>query len=222
MEDALDKSKVSSPPANGMEEKANDDRPSALELLTLKNSAINNGNSSLQLAVLNKNNILIWHYHQYKTRSVVVIIIKDMIYKGIKAFSDVGDINKNITTIQPVWSQFSPSESYSSSTPIPHLEKFITALSLTQEPWTKTPDAHKIFLHTFVALSKTSPEIFETAWTKKGNLLPSTAGSLWSASNNALGSSWSLITPIKITAKIILVRNKKNLKSKGKSLTFDP
>ena len=69
---------------------------------------------------------------------------------------------------------------------------------------------------------QTSPEIFETAWMKKGNLLPSTAGSLWSASNNALGSSWSLITPIKITAKSIFVRNKKNLKSKGKSLTFDP
>ena len=145
-----------------------------------------------------------------------------MIYKGIKAFADVGDINKNITTIQPLWSQFSLFDTYLSSIPILRLEEFITALSLKQEPWTKTPEAHKIFLHTFVALSKTSPEIFETAWTKKGNLLPSTAGSLWSASNNALRSSWSLITPVKITAKSILVRDKKNLKSKGKSLTFDP
>ena len=77
-------------------------------------------------------------------------------------------------------------------------------------------------MHTFVALSKTSPEIFKTAWTKNGNLLPSTAGSLWAASNNVLGSSWSLITPVKLTSKSILVRDKKNLKSKGKSLTFDP
>ena len=95
----------------------------------------------------------------------------------IKAFADVGDINKNITTIQPFWSQFSSSDTYLSSTPIPRLVAFITALSLKQELWTKTPKAHKIFLHTFVALSKTSPEIFTTAWTKKGNLLLSTAGS---------------------------------------------
>ena len=145
-----------------------------------------------------------------------------MIYKGIKAFADVGDINKNITTIQPFWSQFSSSDTYLLITPIPCLEEFITVFSLNQEPWTKTAEAHKLFLHTFVALSKTSPEIFETAWTKNGNLLPSTAGSLWAASNNVLGSSWSLITPVKITAKSILVRDKKNLKSKGKSLTFNP
>ena len=93
-----------------MEEKANGDGPSDLDLLTLKNSAINNGKSSLQLAVLNKISIPIWQYHQYKKRSVIVTAIKDMIYKGIKAFADVGDINKNITTIQPLWSQFSLSK----------------------------------------------------------------------------------------------------------------
>ena len=72
---------------------------------TQKGSRSNrNLKSLLQLAVLNKPSIPIWQYHQYKTRSTIVLAIKDMIYKGIKAFVDVGDINKHITTIQPVWS----------------------------------------------------------------------------------------------------------------------
>ena len=75
-------------------------------------------------------------------------------------------------------------------------------------------------MYTFVALAKTSPEIFTTAWTTKGNLLPSIPASLWAAASNVLGCAWNLLIPIALTAKSILVRDKKNLKSKGKSLTF--
>ena len=114
------------------------------------------------------------------------------------------------------------SETNQPTTPIPRLEEFITCFVQKKELWTKTVVAHKLFHHTFVALSKTSPEIFETAWTKKGDLLPSTAGSLWVASNTVLGCSWSLITPGKLTILKNNLRDKKNLKSKGKSLTFDP
>ena len=68
-----------------------------------------------------------------------------MIYKGIKAFEDVGDINLKSNTIQPVWSHFSKAESYSPSTPLPLLENFITALSLKKDAWTKTAEAKKLF-----------------------------------------------------------------------------
>ena len=39
---------------------------------------------------------------RYKTRAVVVTAISDVIYRGIKAFDDVGDINAKVTTIQPI------------------------------------------------------------------------------------------------------------------------
>ena len=63
MRNQLDDGKGASPPASGMEEKANSTGPSDLDLLTLKNSAINNGKSSLQIAVLNKISIPVWQYH---------------------------------------------------------------------------------------------------------------------------------------------------------------
>ena len=126
---------VASPLADGAkgdskQEDTDDEQLSELDLQTIKNSAINNGTSSLQLALLNKKNTLIWHYHQFKTRLVVVLAIKDMIYKGIKAFANVGNINTTISSIQPIWVEFSPSEPYQSSTSISRLEEFITCFVL--------------------------------------------------------------------------------------------
>ena len=92
------------------------------------NSAINNGNSSLQLALLNKNSTPIWHFQQFKPRLVVIQAIRDMVYKGIKAFADVGNINKNITTIQPIWEEFSPLEIYKPTTLISCLRRSLHIL----------------------------------------------------------------------------------------------
>ena len=83
--------------------------------------------------------------------------------------------------------------------------------------WTKTPvtyDLSKIFL----TLSKTSPEVFVSALTTKGDLLPSSTLAVWVAANNILGSSWVLVIKIVTTTKSILKLSKKKLK--GCALTF--
>ena len=69
-----------------------------------------------------------------------------------------------------------------------------------------------------LSLSKTSPEVFGSAWTTKGELLPSPATTIWAAANRALGSCWILVHKIATTTKSILKGSKKKLTIQG--LTF--
>ena len=50
---------------------------------------------------------------------------------------------------------------------------FIDCLVKKKGAWTKTPRAVKVFHGTFVALSKTSPEVFLDDWKRNGDLHPS-------------------------------------------------
>ena len=99
---------------------------------------------------------------------------------------------------------------------------FIECLVQKKKPWTKTTPALKLLHYTCVALTKSSPKVFLTNWKRNGDLHPSAAGSLWTAANTVLGSSFLLETPVKVIAKGILKNNSKGLKLKRKSLAFNP
>ena len=144
-----------------------------------------------------------------------------MIWKKIKPFPDVKDIKITSLKIQPFWSEFEINE-YTPTSPIAKIMKFIKCLVHKKESWTITKKFIQLLHHTFVSLIKTSAEIFLGDWKKKGNLYPSTAGSLCTAAIKVLGCSFSLQIQIKVAAKIILKNNMKNLKLQGNSLTFDP
>ena len=73
----------------------------------------------------------------------------------------------------------------------------------------KNPTTCELF-RILLVLSKTSPKVFESAWTTKGDLLPSSAMAIWAAANNILGSSWVLVLKIATTTKSILKSSKKN------------
>ena len=106
--------------------------------------------------------------------------------------------------------------------PIPKIMEFIESLVKKKDPWTKARPAITVLHHTFVALTKTSPKVFLGNWENSGDLQPSAPGSLWTAVIKVLGCSFSLQVPIKVTAKSILKNDMKDLKLRGKSLTFDP
>ena len=99
---------------------------------------------------------------------------------------------------------------------------FISVLVKKKEDWTKTVEARKLLHHTFVSLSKTSPEVFIGDWKRNRDLHPSSAASLWTAAIKVLGCSFDLKVQIKLTAKGILKSDIKDLKVGGKQLTFDP
>ena len=85
----------------------------------------------------------------------------------------------------------------------------------------KTAGACKVLHHTFIALSKTSWEVFGGDWKKNGDLHPSPPASLWTAAIKVLGCSFDLKFQLKLTAKGILKSDMKDLKVGGKKLTFD-
>ena len=70
------------------------------------NMTINTGKSSLQLALLIKNKIPIWKYCQHKTFLSIVVAIHNIIWKQIKPFEDVGDINVASTSVKAIWDKF--------------------------------------------------------------------------------------------------------------------
>ena len=124
------------------------------------------------------------------------------------------------TKFQDLWSK-SNSVAYSSDTPVSTIMDFISVLDKKKEDWTKTVEARNLLNNTFIALSKTSPEVFGGYWKRTGKLPPSPLASLWTATIKVLGCSFGLNIQIKLTANRILKSNIKDLKIEGKKLTFD-
>ena len=98
---------------------------------------------------------------------------------------------------------------------------FISTLLKKKEDWTKSAEARYVFHNTFVALSRTSPEVFGSDWKRLGELNPSLPASLWTAAIKVLGCFFNLKAQIKLTAKGILKSDSKDLQVGGKKLTFD-
>ena len=78
-----------------------------------------------------------------------------------------------------------------------------------------------MFHHTFVALSRTSPEIISGDRKRSGEIQPSPPAALWTAAIKVQGCSFSLKVQIKLIAKAILKSDSKDLQVGGKTLTFD-
>ena len=85
--------------------------------------------TSLQLANANNDKTVIWCYSNFKYRLVSSVSIKGIIWRHIRPFAYVGDINKNSLTIQPIWSHFSRFKPYNLATTIACLVDFITLLA---------------------------------------------------------------------------------------------
>ena len=119
--------------------------------------------TSLQLANANNNNTIIWRYCNFKPRLVSSVFIKDMIWRPIRPFDTVGDINKIALIIEAIWSHFSPSKLYTLTTTTACLVDCITLLDKKSDKWTKSREFHVLFQNTSIALTKTSPEIFSNS-----------------------------------------------------------
>ena len=175
------------------------------------NTSTNAGKSSLQLAVIIKSITPILKFCQYKPRSPAASTIKDMIWKEIKPFEDVGDIKLVSTKIQVMWDEFEINE-YTHTIPIAKIMEFINCLVQKKKPWIKMVQAIKLLNKTFVALTKTSPEVFLNNWKRNGDFHLSAPGSLWTTAIKVLGCPFQLKIPVKVTAKGILKNYMKGLK----------
>ena len=80
----------------------------------------------------------ILQYSPSKLRFIAVASVADDIWRPIKAFEDVVDINVITTSIQAIWAKLLPSESYKPNTPIPPLVEFIKCFVQKKEPQTNT------------------------------------------------------------------------------------
>ena len=143
-------------------------------------------------------------------------------WKKIFAFKNVEAIvsQSHSTKFQDLWSK-SNAVAYTPDTPVLAIMDFISVLDKKKEDRTKSAEARYVFHHTFVALSRTSPEVFGGDWKRSGELHPSPPASLWTAAIKVLGCSFDLKVQIKLTAKGILKSDIKDLKVGGKKLTFD-
>ena len=190
----------------------------------LNNNTAANAISSLRAVALNNMVTPIWTYSQYQPRRSSISAIPNSIRKKIKAFKNVRVIqshsHSHSTKFQGLWSK-SSLVTYSSTTPVLTIMDFISVLDKKKEDWTKTVDARNLLHMTFIALSKTSPEVFGGDWKQTGELHPSPPASLWTAAIKVLGCSFDLKVQIKLTSKGILKSDMKELKVGGKKLTFD-
>ena len=143
-----------------------------------------------------------------------------MLWRKTKLYKSPSEIEKAISGLLPeVWASSSPTLTFSPSLSVSALTEFVSTIAQKKQPWTKGP--HTCDLYTIIlSLSKISPEVFGSAWTTKGELLPSPVTTIWAAANKALGSPWVLVHKIVTTTKSILKGSKKKLTSCG--LTFNP
>ena len=181
----------------------------------LKDNTAANTTTSFQLASVNKRVTPVWKLSQHQSRSPSSAAISGMILKKIKPYADVDDIKSASTKFQEIWAN-SNTNKYSPTTPVLTIMVFISVLVKKKGDWTKTGPAPKLLHHTFVALSKTSPEVFVGDWKKNGDLHPSSAASLWTAAIKVLGCDFALKVQ-----KGILKNDTKDLKVGGKKLSFD-
>ena len=132
------------------------------------------------IAMLNAKGVAsIWSLPDRIPRTVVSSSVVSMIWGKIKTYKSSADIEKAISELLPeVWASSSPTVKFSPSLSVSNLTGFVSTFSQKNQPWTKVAlvcDLHKIFL----SLSKTSPEVFGSAWTTKGELLPSPVTTIW-------------------------------------------
>ena len=144
-----------------------------------------------------------------------------MIWKKIQPFRDVEDIKIASSKIQPFWSKFEINE-YIPTTLIAKFLKIIECLVHKKVPWTNSKQSIQLLYHTFISLTKISPEVILGDGKKSGDLYPSPTGPLWTAAIKVLGCSFSLQVQVMVAAKSILKNNMKHLKLQRKSLTVDP
>ena len=112
-------------------------------------------------------------------------------------------------------------EEYNSKTSIVKIMESIECLVKKKGEWTQSREGAKALYDIFVSLSKTSPEVFLHDWKKYGDLHLSPEATLWAAAIRVLGCAFVLQVQIRTTAKAILKNKMKDLKFRGKSLTFD-
>ena len=85
--------------------------------------------------------------------------IPAQIWKKIKPFEDSSVIQGVSDQFKVLWDEFDEVE-YNSNTPVSKIIDFIDCLVKKKGDWTKTREAVKVLHELFVALSKTSPEVF--------------------------------------------------------------
>mmetsp|Transcript_13319 Transcript_13319/g.13139 ORF Transcript_13319/g.13139 Transcript_13319/m.13139 type:complete len:100 (-) Transcript_13319:1918-2217(-) len=90
----------------------------------------------------------------------------------MQVFKDVGGIKSASTKFQELLAN-SNADEYFPTTLVLTIMAFISVLDKKKEDWTKTTKARRLLHHTFIALFKTSPEVFVGDWTKNSDLHPS-------------------------------------------------
>ena len=184
-----------------------------------KSTAIN-AISSICVASLENLVTPVWKYSQHQPRCSSIAALKNTIWKKIFAFKNVEAIvsQSNSIKFQDLWSK-SNAVAYSPDTPVSAIMDFISVLDKKKEDQTKSAEARYVFHNTFVALSRTSSEVFGGDWKRSGELHPFPPAFLWTAAIKVLGCSFNLKVQIKLTAKGILNRDSKDLQVGGKKLT---
>ena len=137
-------------------------------------------------------------------------------FKNVEAIVSQSDI----TNFQDLWSK-SNAVAYFPDNPVSAIMDFISVLDKKKEDWTKFAEARYVFHNTFVALSRTSSEVFGRDWKRSGVLHPSHPASLWTAAIKVLGCSFNLKVQIKLTSKGILKSYSRDLQVGGNKLIFD-
>ena len=110
---------------------------------------------------------------------------------------------------------------YNSKTSIVKIIEFVERLVKKKGKWTQSREGAKVLHDISVSLSKTSPKVFLDDWKNNGDLHPSPEATLWAAEIRVLCCAFVLQVQIRTTVKAILKNKMKDLKSRGKSLTFD-
>ena len=168
---ALSEKKKTSTPIN-MEIKVIDPVVPSIQLLDT-NTALNSIRS-ISAGAIDNLDTPVWKLSQHKKRHTSVSAIKYAIWKQIVAFENVDDIDRQLDTtkFQNVLSK-STTKEFSHDTSVSTIKAFISALLKRKKAWTKSVDDHYVFNCMFVALSRTSPEIFGSNWKQSGELQPS-------------------------------------------------
>ena len=188
------------------------------EKLAASNAAANTTKTQ-NVKLLNSSPILtIWSYHQCTVWYTSTAKVLDIVWRASNPYKTSQGIDKALLAILPVWFLFSPNILYSPTTPFEVLIDIVSTINKKIAAWTKSCLWHLYKI--FISLSRTSPEVFGSAWTTKGNLLSSPTAVVWAAANSILGLSWVVVVKTNSTTKSNLQQTKKM--QKGRALTFSP
>ena len=105
-------------------------------------------------------------------RTIVTTSVVAFLWRKTKSYKASSDIETAISGLPEVWALSSPTLPFSPSLSVSALTVFVSPIAQKKQPWTKGPLTCDLFT-ILLALTKTSPEVFESAWTTKDELLPS-------------------------------------------------